>query len=307
MYKTSFSYVEEGTGEAKTITYAEAFVEAAKLSGVSPYHLATRVKQEVVTSSTAFSSSASGTFSGYEGYYNFYNIGATHSTETNGAIINGLTYAKGTKATETTKSTYMLPWDNPYKAIVGGAIYIGKQYINKGQNTIYLQKFNVTTTSTYSHQYMANVEAANSESTKLYNGFASMLDSMPIVFNIPIYTNMPDTSADIPTTIANPNNWLKTLKLGTYTLTPAFSAKDGGKTAYTLDLSSSTAASLNLTATPVYSKATVEVKVKAGGKETSLGKGTSSMVPISDGTTVVSVIVTAEDGTTNTYTITITK
>jgi hypothetical protein len=72
-------------------------------------------------------------------------------------------------------------------------------------------------------------------------------------------------------------------------------------------LSSSTASSLNLTATPVYSKATVEVKVKTGGKETSLGTGTSAMVPISKGTTVVSVIVTAEDQTTNTYTITITK
>ena len=82
--------------------------------------------------------------------------------------------AMGNKSSANEKATYLLPWNNQYKAIVGGAIFIGKQYINRGQDTIYLQKFNVTDTSTYSHQYMANVEAANSEAIKLYNGYSNV-------------------------------------------------------------------------------------------------------------------------------------
>ena len=54
--------------------YSKAFMNAASKSGVSPYHLASRVKQEVVINSTLMSSSVSGKVAGYEGIYNFYNI-----------------------------------------------------------------------------------------------------------------------------------------------------------------------------------------------------------------------------------------
>ena len=50
MYKKKYSYKDE-KGKNKSITYAETFIEAAKYSTVSPYHLASRVKQEVVTRS----------------------------------------------------------------------------------------------------------------------------------------------------------------------------------------------------------------------------------------------------------------
>ena len=74
-YNKTFTYTED-TGRKRTISYAQAFIEAAEYSGVSPYHLVTRVKQEVITSSGSVSNSVSGTVSGYTGYYNFYNIGA---------------------------------------------------------------------------------------------------------------------------------------------------------------------------------------------------------------------------------------
>lgn len=307
MYQKSFTYEDEAGGK-KEITYAQAFIEAAAASGVSPYHLASRAKQEVVSGTTTLSGSANGKFSGYEGYYNFYNIGATHSTESGGAIANGLSYAKGdSRTTAAAKAEYMIPWNNPYKAIVGGAKYIGKQYINRGQNTIYLQKFNVTGTSTYSHQYMANVEAANSEATKLYNGFSSMLDNMPIVFNIPVYNSMPAKAAETPEAIPCPNNWLKALKFGSYSLSPAFKASNGSKAEYVLDLSKATAESLTITATPASEKAAIEVKAVAKGKETSLGKGTSVKMPIKEETTMIKIVVTSEAGITNTYTINIAK
>lgn len=308
LYQKAFIYIDDVTGETKEITYAQAFMDAAAASGVSPYHLASRVKQEVVSGTTSLSSSVSGKVSGYEGYYNFYNIGATHSTQSGGAVANGLAFAKGdSRTTAAGKIEYLIPWDNQYKAIVGGAKYIGKQYINRGQNTIYLQKFNVTPASTYSHQYMANVEAANSEATKLYNGYVSMLDSMPIVFNIPVYQNVPESAAGTPGTVPSPNNWLKTLNLGNYSLMPEFNAKDGGKVAYSLDLTGSTDSSLLLTAVPVSNKAAVEVRLSVNGSESSLGNGTTATIPVNTGTSELKIIVTAETGVTNTYIITIIK
>ena len=183
-----FAYKDLNSGADTTITYINAFVAAAKSSGVSPYHLASRVKQEVVTSATTTSSAVTGIHSKYPGIYNFYNIGATSSSD---PVSNGLKWAK-------TGTTYLRPWTDRYRSIVGGAQYIGTSYINKGQNTVYLQKFNLTENNRYSHQYMTNVEAAYSEAIKTKTAYAEMMDQSPLVFSIPIFENMPETACAAP-------------------------------------------------------------------------------------------------------------
>ena len=67
-------------GKTGTInkTYSQVIMEAAKKAGISPYHLASRIRQEQGTGSQA-SPSATGNYSGYIGYYNFFNVGATGS------------------------------------------------------------------------------------------------------------------------------------------------------------------------------------------------------------------------------------
>lgn len=75
--------------------YSDLIELGGRASGVSSYHLASRIKQEV--GPFLSHSSISGTVSGYEGLYNFYNIGATSSAEPMGAIINGLRYARDGK------------------------------------------------------------------------------------------------------------------------------------------------------------------------------------------------------------------
>lgn len=306
LYNTSYTYYDDTQMTDVTMLYSETFMEAAKQSGVSPYHLATRVKQEVVSGSTTLSGSATGEFSGYEGYYNFYNIGATHSTAAGGAIANGLNFAMGNKSSEAAKQTYMLPWNTPYKAIVGGAAYIGSQYINRGQNTIYLQKFNVTANSTYSHQYMANVEAANAEAIKLYNGYANVLDTA-LVFYIPVYENMPEEKAAVPGTIPSPNNWLKLLTVGEYNLTPAFDASAGSDQVYVLSLEMEDITSVTIEATPVSSKAVVAMELVVNGRTTPLSGGGSAVADLVTGENEIRITVTAENGDVNTYNLTITK
>ena len=184
----SYTYPDISTGKDRTITYADTFIEAAASSGVSPYHLASRMKQEVVTSATTVSSAVSGNHSTYPGIYNFYNIGAVSSSN---PVANGLKWAS-------TGTTYLRPWTNPYRSIVGGASYIGTSYINKGQNTLYLEKFNVTANSRYNHQYMTNVEAAYSESIKTKKAYEEMLNTTPIVFSIPVYEEMPEAVSVAP-------------------------------------------------------------------------------------------------------------
>lgn len=201
-YNKQVSYVDSNKNTINmNEKYSELILKAAKKSGVSSYHLASRIKQEVGPFLTH--SSISGMVEGFEGLYNFYNIGATSSSEELGAIKNGLKYARdGNNATSEIKNKYLIPWNTKEKAITGGAIFIGSSYINQGQNTIYLQKFDVNNeqkSSLFWHQYMTNVLAPYSESKSIYNGYQkSDLLSNKMSFIIPIYNNMPEIPADNP-------------------------------------------------------------------------------------------------------------
>lgn len=166
----------EFTENGYTKTYANAFIEAAKETGVSSTHLASRALQEM---GTTMSSAASGTVPGYEGYYNFYNIGA-YSGEDN--YLKGLEYAKNKG------------WNSIQKAITGGAKFISDSYVNNGKDTLYFQKFNVSESSKtppYTYEYMTNIMAPSSEASSIYNSYKNggkLNDSY--AFKIPVFNSM---------------------------------------------------------------------------------------------------------------------
>ena len=193
-------YDSSGSQITMTSKYSDLILEAGRTSKVSSYHLASRIKQEV--GPFLSHSSISGIVPGFEGLYNFYNIGATSSSEPMGAIKNGLQYAKdGKGASQATKDKYLIPWNNKQRAITGGGIFIGSSYINLGQDTVYLQKFHVTSNdgSLFWHQYMTNVLAPYSESKLIYNGYVnSDLLKDNLSFIIPIYNNMPEIPVQSP-------------------------------------------------------------------------------------------------------------
>ena len=193
-------YDSNGSQITMTSKYSNLILGAGRTSKVSSYHLASRIKQEV--GPFLSHSSISGIVPGFEGLYNFYNIGATSSSEPMGAIKNGLQYAKdGKGASQATKDKYLIPWNNKQRAITGGGIFIGSSYINLGQDTVYLQKFHVTSNdgSLFWHQYMTNVLAPYSESKLIYNGYVnSDLLKDNLSFIIPIYNNMPEIPVQSP-------------------------------------------------------------------------------------------------------------
>lgn len=161
------------------LTYAKAFFDIGNYIGVSPVHLATRVKQEQGTQGT--SDLISGNYPGYEGYYNYYNIQASGSTHEQ-IVANGLNEAKAEG------------WDTRYGALLGGSQKVANRYILRGQDTLYLQKFDVDGAydGRYWHQYMQNLAAPSNEgrNTKRAYESAGMLDEA-FVFKIPVYNNMP--------------------------------------------------------------------------------------------------------------------
>ena len=206
-YNTKVSYYDSnGNNIFMNETYSDLILKGGQVSKVSSYHLASRIKQEVGPFLTH--SSISGRVQGFEGLYNFYNIGATSSAEPMGAIKNGLQYAKdGKGASQTTKDKYLIPWNTKERAITGGGIFIGSSYINVGQNTIYLQKFDVNDDrngTLFTHQYMTNVLAPYSESKSIYNGYqkSNLLDTN-MTFIIPVYENMPTLPTESPSIYSN--------------------------------------------------------------------------------------------------------
>ena len=206
--------------DGRNYTYITGLLLAGQESGVSPYHLASRILQE--QGYDGHGSSISGTQSGYLGYYNYYNIGA-YARGGLTAVQNGLEYASYPD------SSTLRPWNKRMKSIIGGAIYLGKSYINRGQNTLYYEKFDMTGRG---HQYMTNVLAPRSESVKSAQGYSdSNKNNIAFIFRIPVYENMPENVCEIPTGDGSPNNRLKDLYVDGYSLTPTFSLY---KTEYSL-------------------------------------------------------------------------
>ncbi len=186
-------------------TYADAFVAAARESGVSAYHLASRALQEQGYSGSKL---GLGTVSGYEGWYNIFNYGASGQGADN-VLKNGAQYAKNNG------------WNTPYKSILGAAKNIASKYIGRGQVNTYLQKFDVVDGGDgfYRHQYMQNVAAPSSEASKTKGAFsAEQLNTLPLSFVIPIYENMPNSACAKPPATGNNNNLLNSLSVDGYSI-----------------------------------------------------------------------------------------
>ncbi len=168
------------------ISYSQYFFNLGQGMGVSPFHLASRVYQEQGVNGT--SSLISGTYPGYVGYYNYYNISASGTTDQQ-VIESGLKYAQSKG------------WNTRCKSIAGGAEFISKNYILKGQDTLYLQKFDVDSSynGVFSHQYMQNITAPMTEGTTTRAAYerAGALNNM-FVFKIPVYRNMPASACPEP-------------------------------------------------------------------------------------------------------------
>lgn len=170
MYLTEGSFLE---GES----IAKALIEAGKNANVDPYFITSRLIQEQGRDGTTLSR-------GYEYngiiVYNPFNINATGNSSSE-IIESAAKYA------------YEQGWNSIEKALIGGVDFVKNGYIDVGQNTLYLQKFDVINIDgkLYTNQYMQNLLAPESEAINMraiYN--ASQTIDSNLNFIIPVYENI---------------------------------------------------------------------------------------------------------------------
>ena len=120
--------------------HEQGIINASKNNNINAYYIVARLIQEQGSQGSVL---AKGT--GYNGvgvgFYNAFNIAASGNS-TAEILTNALLYAQ------------KQGWSSLDASIDGGIKFLAKQYIKKGKNTLYLQKFDVEATNgLYSNQY----------------------------------------------------------------------------------------------------------------------------------------------------------
>ena len=161
---------------------SEALIEAGKNANLDPYFIASRLIQEQGRDGTVLSRGCE-----YNDtvVYNPFNISARGNSQEE-IIQNAAEYA------------YEQGWDSLEKALIGGVEFLKEGYINVGQNTLYLQKFDVVKQddSLYSHQYMQNLLAPQSEAINMKEIYeVSDTVDAGLNFIVPLYENMPEEAS----------------------------------------------------------------------------------------------------------------
>lgn len=284
--------------DGNSVTYRQAFTDGATFSKANAAMLIARSRNET----DKFGSySVTGTYTtkygkynniDLNGYYNYFNVGATGASP----VANGLIYARNAG------------WNNRYSSIVEGSTFVANKYIYNNQETQYFQKFNVNPASTYgayTHEYQTNIQVLLTEGGFDFWGYKDSGNiDLPIVFYIPVYNNMPSTISVEPKN-GNPNNWLTNLTIDGTTV----SGFDGDKY-YSYDdnfdgVVDETLPDNVYKYTLAWNKSSINIGTSTAVSTSSVsGNGDIS---ITNKTTDINVVVTAQNGTTKTYKIIVTK
>ncbi len=202
------TFMDSALPDNTSKTYSQVLMEAAQSSKVSPYVLASIIRQE-----NSSGASISGIVPGYEGYYNYFNIGAYADEKLNmDAVQRGLWWAQGAGTGDT---TYSRPWNTREKAIKGGATYYGENYIAVGQSTLFYKNFNIyknTKYDLYTHQYATNLVDTKNSAAILGTAYYDIYDEA-LSFHIPVYRDMPEKTT-LPQTGTNNDRFLKGITVG---------------------------------------------------------------------------------------------
>ncbi len=317
------------TGSGHLAGFINDFKVAGATYQINPLHIMARSKQEGANKSTYSAVKGTYTtdngktsHQGYslDGFYNFFNVGSYISGAYTGTVQRGLAYAAGFLEDDRCMSvdqnnkpyydvgktyvekvnnvdvtmtcgelSYQRPWNTKQKAISGGAEFLANSYIKKGQDTLYYQKFNVssyTGYNKYTHQYMTNLYAPTSESKTIYSAYnKGNLSNSNFTFIIPVYNNMGDIVQPIN---KSSNNKLSTIKINNVVL-PGFD-KDVIEYHYNLVTNAS---SFTVSAVAEDNKATIT--------------GIGNVSFDNSGIANLKIVVKAENGALNTYNVIVTR
>lgn len=148
----------------------QSFIDAGKIHGVNEIYLLSHALLETGNGTSALST---GIQVNGDKVYNMYGIGAYDNV----AVSAG------------SKRAYEEGWFTPEKAIVGGAAFIGNNYVKSDQNTLYKMRWNPASMANHGyagHQYATDIGWAYKQVNTMYN----LYNSIGIDINyldIPVY------------------------------------------------------------------------------------------------------------------------
>ena len=144
------------------------FIAAAKANNINEIYLMAHACLETGNGTSQLAKGVK-----YKGttVYNMFGINAVDSDP----VGQGAAYA------------YKMGWTTPEKAILGGAQFISKQYINNypyNQDTLYEMRWNPA--SPGRHQYATDIAWATKQAERMEKVYSSFIDAT-ITFDIPVY------------------------------------------------------------------------------------------------------------------------
>ncbi|MFC4661447.1 SH3 domain-containing protein [Oceanobacillus aidingensis] len=158
------------SGKGTLSSQGKAFRDAGKAHGINDVYL---LSHAILETGNGGSTLAKGVMYNGVKVYNMYGVGAFD----NCAIECGA------------KRAYEEGWTTPYKAIVGGASFIGNSYVKAGQNTLYKMRWNPEGMERHgyaTHQYATDIGWAQKQVSTMYNLYQALkLDNLQL--DIPEY------------------------------------------------------------------------------------------------------------------------
>lgn len=148
----------------------QAFIDAGRINGINDLYLVSHASLETGNGKSTL---AQGVMYNGVKVYNMYGVGAYDSCP----IDCGA------------KKAYDEGWTTPYKAIVGGAKFIGNGYINNGLNTLYKMRWNpaaMSSTGTFGRQYATDIGWSSKQVSTMYNLY-QQIGGYTLYLDIPVY------------------------------------------------------------------------------------------------------------------------
>ena len=168
----TISYTENG----QPLKYSEAIMRAAKDSGMSAYYLASKIVQEVGSTTSSSAGGSSGKCSPYNGIYNYYNIGA------NTGALDGLAWANGYMKTSKSTTLYKsagettlctVPSGNTlYFMGEAGNFYKVKTTVSGTSYTGYVAKSDVSVSTSYGRPWDNPYKSIYYGAKYIHSGFS---------------------------------------------------------------------------------------------------------------------------------------
>ena len=126
MYKSTVRYTNTYGNQKlydSTLKYSDIIMQAAAKSGLAPYYIASKIKQEVGSSSSSYAGGSRGTVMPFQGIYNYFNIGAY-----NGAN-DGLAWAAGFLKVKDGQRADLYKKDDNDKLVLDVSLYSNQRMV----------------------------------------------------------------------------------------------------------------------------------------------------------------------------------